>query len=151
MGITRQQVQSAIQTLTEQGKTASIRAIRAYLGAGSLSTIQKYIQPQSTVTEPLWNADLSRLMQEVSELREEVKRLGDMVLCNTVTPHDAKPNEPKPNTNQTNEIIRQSYRDGLTTAMIADRLNGQGILTSRGNQWTVDIVGHYAKRHRLKP
>lgn len=148
MSITRQQVQSAIQTLTEQGKPATIRAIRAYLGAGSLSTIQKYLHQPEPCPNPL-QVEIGRLRLEVDQLRIEVDRLnlavvkplGHEVIHNTVTPAATG----------IDAIIQQGYRDGLTTAMIADRLNEAEILTSRGNRWTVDIIGHYAKRHGLKP
>ena len=70
-GITQQQVAAAVAALTARGERATIRAVRAELGTGSLGTIQRYmLQPQPTGSVP---AELSP--DVLRSLANEVQRV----------------------------------------------------------------------------
>lgn len=72
-GVTREQVAAAVAALTARGERATIRAVRAELGTGSLSTIQQHmaeIRPAAGAAE-LSNDVLRALAQEVQRVAAE--------------------------------------------------------------------------------
>lgn len=72
-GITQQQVAAAVAALTARGERATIRAVRAELGTGSLGTIQRHmLQVQPTGSAPV----VAELSPEVLRaLANEVQRV----------------------------------------------------------------------------
>ena len=152
MAITYEQVQGAIKAIQNEGHQASIRAIREHLGTGSLGTIHKYLHQPEPSPNPL-QVEVGRLRLEIDQLRIEVDRLNLALVRpaghETEPGHDAIHNAVTPAANEINEIIRQGDQAGLADSEIADRLNELGILTSKGNLWTSEILRLYAKRQGM--
>ena len=157
MPITQEDVSKAVEALRSQGKPVSIRAIREYLGTGSMTTIHKYMPDNNVTLEQFKTLEQKiesleqstcNILEQIACTLEQFRALEQQVeslmqaACNTVTVSD---------TETIKEAVKQAYSElGSKPTAIAEHLNNQGVKTVRGCEWTMSSVDTFARKHGLK-